>query len=182
MTKIFPLPKALTIRIKIFGLLFLMGLLAALFAGCGDGTEQGDLPDSGTVARTDSGAVSKLDVQSGQPVTCKLPADVESVSGPLPANFPYLATSDVVICTNSPSFSQPPYNKVTCSQLAANDEADRAAFGIGFSGCCVMVHRAGSSGPVSVSGVACNDFSQPAAILCSLSGVFLGWACAVVSP
>jgi hypothetical protein len=184
MKKTFKIPRAVTNRAIAFGLLFLMGLLAAVSAGCGDGTGPEIATDSGTVG---TGTRTSTGTGTGTG-TCKVPTEGMSMSSfldPPGAPLPYLVTDDPITCADLSSYmAMPSFKGLTCHDLATDDDASYA-IGPGFWPCCVMVSRANcpgkgcSSGPVSVTGVSCDGLPKPSYVLCSSTGTFLGWACAL---
>ena len=110
-----------------------------------------------------------------------------------------VATSNVLLCgTEFPDgsfsnidFSQLPFRGLTCQELAADIPAavsalssveDRSGFSLG--PCCEsVVPVANSGGYVQTTGLICGGFAVRSEVvatlkvLCSISGVFMGWAC-----
>lgn len=77
-------------------------------------------------------------------------------------------------------FSHPPFEGLTCQELAADTPAAVSALG---GPCCVM-YIAGSGGYVQTTGLYCGSMGAGSGfstdtfkVLCSIGGAFMGWAC-----
>ena len=183
MEKTFGLPRQLVIRVEIFGLVFLLALVAGLFAGCGDGPEQNG-SDSGIIL-SDSGTVDPGSV------TCPVP-DASKTATPVPfgVDVQYFVTKGVVTCPSS--LSKTPFVGISCSDLVGNIMTPAYkvlmgpsfAYGEDYLPCCVMVRKVKIAsglwtGFVEEATVGCGGVTSSGGeyALCSTSGSFLGWIC-----
>jgi hypothetical protein len=173
MEKTHSLRHALVIRAEIFGFVFLMALLAALFAGCGDGTESDGSTDSGTVGTgTKTGTAT---------VTCLVP-DASKTSTPHAPGLPpvqFLTSSNSVSCSGIKT-AYPVLASTSCADLASNAWSVPSDL----RPCCVFGTRNVSTGYMDNSQVLCGEFMPDMGqyALCSPSGSFLGWVCSSSMP
>ena len=186
MEKTFGLPRQLVIRVEIFGLVFLLALVAGLFAGCGDGPEQNG-SDSGIIL-SDSGTVDPGSV------TCPVP-DASKTATPVPfgVDVQYFVTKGVVTCPSS--LSKTPFVGISCSDLVGNimtpaykvlmgPPSSISQLGGPYIPCCVNIRKvklASSlwTGFVEETTIGCGGLTTFGGgyALCSTSGSFLGWVC-----
>lgn len=165
MEKTHSLRRFLVIRVEIFGLVFLLALLAGLCVGCGDGTEPEPSPDSGVV-----GTGTKTGTSTG---TCPIPGSSETSTPGLPP-VQFLTTSMPVSCSAQVAV-YPPLKSFTCSEMADNSWSLPSAM----SPCCVFGTKDASTGYLDNPGVRCGAGGEGEGqyALCSTSGSFLGWIC-----
>jgi len=210
MEKTNSLRRFLVIRAEIFGLVFLLALLAGLCAGCGDGTEEqgtdsGRLSDSGatTTPKFDSGTlvapapvyVGTVDPNHILPPTgtCKIPA-ASQIGVTLPSPLKYqVATANGLFCTfgeaymgaKNIDFTKPPFAGLTCQELVSDTPVVIKTLSSSSStilGACCELTYPEPSGYVEVVGVACNIQSSQLSALCSISGTFMGFSCPWTKP
>jgi len=193
MEKTFSLRQALVIRAEIFGFVFVLALLAALLAGCGDGsgeegTDAGRLSDSGALTAPTPVSVGPLDPSNPLPPTgtCKIP-EASQIGVTLPSPLRYqVATSNLLFCTMGETylgaknidFTKAPFTGLTCQELVSDTPAVIKALGdpTPGAGCCELTY-ADPSGYVVDVGVSCNVQSSQFTALCSISGTFMGFSC-----
>jgi hypothetical protein len=173
-----------------------ISVLVFLLAGCGDPGSADGLPPAvpGMVGGADvmyvGGIASPFLPADG---TCRVPSIAlegftppDGIGGFTPPKvLEYVvATGDILWCGvrridgsfDNLDFSQPPLGGLTCQELAADTPA---AVEAASSPCCEGVSAAGDSGGyVQTAGLSCG-FARPDTfkVLCSISGVFMGWAC-----
>ena len=189
---------------KTFGFLRSLVILAGLFVGCGGDGDSSGLAD--VIPGVGSGGSDNVMVGLISPTllsptgTCTIPSAAESwITLPKPMRYA-VDTSNVLWCTqgipaagraNNIDFSAPSMKGLTCLELVSNVSLVKEVT-VGLindaAACCSLVvpdiasvnGQSVDTGYVQSEGIGCAPAANlQVTALCSISGVFMGWACGV---